>query len=170
MIKIKIEFPSAIIKVFGYLTGNSFLLIFFMTLLNILRNLVISFIFRGLCSAESSDNKSINDLSFEKLIIVVVIIGPVLETIIFHFLLLELLLYIFSKNSYRFFIVVVISSLLFSLTHNFSAYYLITTFLGGIIYSTSYIIAKNKNMIPFFVVFLIHSISNLAAILMNHFT
>ncbi len=164
------KFSSAIIKVLGYLTGNSFLLISFMSVLCVLSNIMIYHFFIGLNDEISFCHEFLCDLGFEEQIIFGVIIGPVLETIIFHFLLLELLLYIFRKSYYKYFIVVVISSLLFSLTHNLNVHYISLTFIWGIIFSTSYIIAMNKNMIPVVVVFLIHSISNLAAILMNHFT
>jgi uncharacterized protein len=157
---------SGVLKFYNYITSNSFNLIFFMSFLCIIRNILIS----GLTGTGDISNEFISNMGFEEQIIIAVIIGPALETIIFHFLLLELLLYVFKNWNYRYLFAVIISAVIFSLTHNWEVHYLIFSLIGGLIFSTSYIIAKVKNMIPVVVVFSIHAISNLMSTLVNNFT
>jgi len=105
------------------------------------------------------------DLNIIDQLFLTVIIGPIFETVIFHFILIELLLYLFRRNQFCNYFVIIISALLFSASHYYSFDYLIIAFTGGVILSTAYIVAKFRNMLPFAIVFLIHVTYNLISLL-----
>ncbi len=158
-----------LLVLYDYITTNSFRLVFFMSAVGVLLNILIFHILYTVDSTISSCTGSLSGLSIGEDIIVATIIGPAIETIVFHFLLLELLLFIFKNSNYKYFIVVFISAAIFSLTHRFEAQYLLNAFLGGIILSGSYLIAKLREMIPIVIVFIIHSVTNTALILINRY-
>lgn len=89
-----------------------------------------------------------------------VVYGPIIETVIFHLILIELFLYIFKRSKYGNHFSVIITAILFSMTHYYSIHYIVITLFFGIILGTAYIIAKTRNMLPFLVVFFIHAIYN----------
>ncbi|MGF1587045.1 MAG: type II CAAX prenyl endopeptidase Rce1 family protein [Bacteroidales bacterium] len=89
-----------------------------------------------------------------------VIMGPLFETIIFHFILMEILIHIFNKVAYGNWWVVSISAILFGSIHYYSIDYIIIAVIAGVVLSIAYIVAKKRNMIAFLVVFAIHAIHN----------
>jgi hypothetical protein len=89
-----------------------------------------------------------------------VILGPLFETIIFHFILMEILIHIFNKVAYGNWWVVSISAIIFGLSHYYSIDYIIIAVSGGVVLSIAYIVARKRNMIAFLVVFAIHAILN----------
>lgn len=153
-------------KYLTYLASNPYRLIIIMPLLFMIIHILIFYVFGGLAS--SDEISCLYDNMAER-IIIMGIIGPAIETIIFHFLLMELLLFIFIKSTNRYLFVIIISSLIFAITHDLQIHSLISAFIGGILLSSSYIIAKVKNMIPVLVVFFIHALANCGVIFINQF-
>ncbi|WP_333861548.1 CPBP family glutamic-type intramembrane protease [Clostridium sp.] len=92
-------------------------------------------------------------------IIVGSIIGPILETIIFQYGIIEILssIKIFKEKKI---IIAIISSLLFAISHSYSYLYISYSFIIGLVLAYSYLTYKKKNFSAFGVVFWIHCIRN----------
>jgi membrane protease YdiL (CAAX protease family) len=99
--------------------------------------------------------------------IIVVTIGPLLETAIFQALPIEGCHTLFNRCSCKDSLAILASSLLFAVNHPFSLLYIIATFCSGIAYSTGYIIAKKRAMNAVVVVTLIHASYNLFSFIVN---
>src|SRR5690606_37583117 len=95
---------------------------------------------------------------------ILVIVGPLLETLIYQVLIIEALNY-FKVNH---FYVILISALLFSVSHNHHIVFLFSTFLPGIIYAVYYIKLRQINgwVYSAMFIFFLHSLYNLSVFLM----
>ena len=87
-----------------------------------------------------------------------VIIAPLVETLIFQFLVIEFL-YLTKIGKRK---IVVISAIIFSLTHYYSIGYIFYAFSMGVIFSYSYVIRKNATQ-AFLTVYAIHLLRNAMA-------
>lgn len=97
----------------------------------------------------------------------VVILGPLVETLIFQFGIIELFLLI-NKSHLVKAIALLVSSVLFGLSHSYSLQYIIHTSIFGFLFSSCYLLAKErKDIHPFMLTFLAHSSSNLFVFLIN---
>jgi membrane protease YdiL (CAAX protease family) len=94
--------------------------------------------------------------------IIACIIAPLLETIFFQWLVIEIM---DKKMSAR--IVVFISAVLFGLSHFYYPLYIINTFFVGLILSTGYVLAKAKGLNPILITFGIHSLHNFIILLVE---
>lgn len=120
----------------------------------------------------TSSNSVIGSMSNKVIVFFVsIVIAPIFETAIFFSLLFYLCIY-FRKNAhikqYIFYIYILLSALLFSLNHSFSWFYIIITFISGIMYATIYYKAYAKRYSPFKGVVLIHSLYNLFVFIWNN--
>lgn len=120
-----------------------------------------------------SDNKtSLTSTFFEEdsllfLFISVVILGPLIETLIFQFCIIELFFRI-NKSRFVKVIALFVSSLLFGLSHSSSLEYTIYGIILGFLFSSCYLLAKErKDISPFFLVFIVHASSNLFVFVIN---
>ncbi len=98
----------------------------------------------------------------------VVIIGPVFETVIFQLLFINAIKAFSAKSRYTIILSVIIPSVLFGLSHPYSLYYILFSFLIGLIYSSVYYVSqflRKEN--GFLIVLLLHSLNNLLAYLTN---
>lgn len=130
----------------------------------------ISLIAQYFLPKSSFNNASLEGFESYELFLIVVVLAPLIETFLFQYLVIELILWAFSylKIEYGEIVALIISTILFCITHNFSYFYLFNSFISGFIYSITYIIAKNKkDMNPFWTVFIIHSFSNLTTFVLN---
>lgn len=167
----RIEFYLNKIKIynmFALLTRNAFLFILTFVLLLIISDIIITGVL-FLIGKLDAGVQFFHDLDLIEQIFWGVIFGPIVETIIFHFLLLELLLHMFKKTKHKEYWVILISAIPFSLIHYYSIQYKIYSFFAGIIFSSAYITARKKNMLPVAVVFMIHALYNLIAFSYNYF-
>ncbi|RVU90935.1 CPBP family intramembrane metalloprotease [Flavobacterium columnare] len=106
-------------------------------------------------------NNSGNDLeNFSKFskFLIIVIVAPFIETLIFQYLPLKVLERFKIENR---FLLIIIPSLIFSLIHPYHYIYILMTFFGGIILNSYYQISKNNNKYYFFLTTLLHSMYNL---------
>lgn len=87
------------------------------------------------------------------------ILGPIVETFIFQYGIIEILSSIkfFNKKNI---IIAIISSLIFGFSHTYSWLYIFYGFTIGLVFAYSYLTYKKKNFSAFGVVFLIHCIRN----------
>lgn len=164
--KLELNLNIRLYRYFDQITSNPYRLVLAMPIFLVISNLLIFHVLGGANATCSGQGLFSNEGLFEQFFLLV-IIGPAFETIIFHFLLLELLLFMFQKAKYKYVFVILISSLIFAITHQLQIHFFIISFIGGIIFSWSYIIAKIKNMIPVVIVFLIHALANLGIFLIN---
>lgn len=97
-----------------------------------------------------------------------VFLAPIIETLIFQFLIIEFFYFLFKKYS----ICLIISSLFFGIMHytnNHNITYTLAAIFAGLIFATIYIISKNrKDLNAFLVVILVHSSTNLFSFLINN--
>lgn len=132
----------------------------------------LQYISQSYFEEEDFINTSLEGLEIGEIFLLTVIIGPLIETFLFQFLIIELVLLSFRKIKIRGgeFLAVLLSSILFATTHPFSFIYLFSAFISGIIYGIFYLIAKNRmGLNGFLVVFIVHSFYNLIVFFMNEF-
>lgn len=101
--------------------------------------------------------------------LIVVIIGPLIETFIFQYENIKILrrINVLKNNDLT---VILISALIFGLMHFYSLSYIIHATLLGILLSYSFVVYESKKVSPFWVVCIIHSLRNLISfILLNIF-
>lgn len=98
-----------------------------------------------------------------------VIFGPLLETAIFQFLPIETY-FKFSKSQSvnKKWATIIASSIIFGVTHNYNILTMIDAFIAGIIFATIYFYFKEEGMSGFFFTFLIHSMFNTYAFILDH--
>jgi membrane protease YdiL (CAAX protease family) len=86
-----------------------------------------------------------------------VIFGPVLETLLFQVGIISLVKRILPKLPI---VSVIVSAFLFGLSHFYSGIYIYYTFIIGLFLATLYFIASKRGFNPFLVVFSVHAINN----------
>ena len=101
-------------------------------------------------------------IRFIQAILILVLLVPFLETMIYQYLIIDYLLKKFPSN-YLF--ATSVSTLVFAASHFYSAEYIIKTVLSGFLYSSLYIIFIKKNVQPIIHVALAHSLYNLIAVI-----
>lgn len=92
-------------------------------------------------------------------IIIGSILGPLFETLIFQYVVIEMLGSIRALKGKNI-ITAVISAILFAISHSYSYIYIFYAFIIGLLLAYSYLVYKNKNFSAFWVVFWIHCIRN----------
>lgn len=92
--------------------------------------------------------------------IAVVLLGPLVETYVCQYLFFKYLLKHLSGG-----VIILLSAIVFGLLHTYNSVYVLYAFFSGLLLSLSYYYRLNSY--PFVIVFLIHSIYNLLAFLLN---
>lgn len=110
-------------------------------------------------SCQIPTTKTISQASFLGKIILASIIGPLIETLIFQHLIIEII-YKIPKIKNTNFIAIIISSLSFALTHSYNITYIIYTFIIGLLLAYAFVIYREKSFSSFWIVTLIHSLRN----------
>ena len=128
-------------------------------------NLVVSF-FLSIISKIIYGNSFTNNIhKFQNLneeFILVVLVSPLIETIIFQLIIIEIL-----YDKCRKVLICVLSALIFASTHLYNLLYFIFAFIMGLAFAYLYILGKKKEKgIKF--VYLSHLIYNLIAFILNH--
>ncbi|MGH4138859.1 CPBP family glutamic-type intramembrane protease [Clostridium sp.] len=102
---------------------------------------------------------NIKETSLLSTIIVASIVGPIAETFIFQYGIIEILssINIFKQKNI---IIAIISALIFGFSHSYSYLYVFYGFIVGLILAYSYLTYKKKSFSTFWVVFWIHCIRN----------
>jgi len=117
-------------------------------------------------------NTSVNIIEqFNNIIITflfVVVWGPIFETVIFQFILINLIKTFTQNTKYTMFLSIVIPSIVFGSSHPYNIYYFAFGTIIGLVYSSTYYISqffRKEN--GFIIVLLLHSSNNLLAFLTN---
>ncbi|WP_422614472.1 type II CAAX prenyl endopeptidase Rce1 family protein [Ascidiimonas aurantiaca] len=96
-----------------------------------------------------------------------VIIGPLIETFLFQYCVIELILY-FKKNVSFKILALFLSALLFGLAHYYNIYYIVFTLIIGFVFAFIYLIGKERNDTNGFrITWLAHIVMNLIAFVYN---
>lgn len=108
--------------------------------------------------------------SFVDEIFIVLLVGPIVETFIFQFLVYYLLR-IFYDSLKRLFPVVYIltSTLFFAIIHSYSKVYILYMLLPGALLAILFYVRKKKDQYPFESVLIVHLSYNIGAFCINHF-
>ena len=93
--------------------------------------------------------------------ITLVFLAPLVETYLFQYLFFEHLSR-YLKSS----VIIFLSAIAFGLGHTYNSGYILYAFFSGLLYSVGYYYRLNSH--PYVMVFLIHSIYNLLALLLNN--
>lgn len=114
-------------------------------------------------------NEVVEGLSGNKLVLMVLLIAPLVETIIYVLVLGEICLFVFKKTKFNEILTIFISAALFSWSHNFGWLYVVNTFILGGIFMISYLTIKKSNRVTvaFLSTVLIHALTNSVAFLHN---
>lgn len=141
---------------------NFITLYFFIFLLD--NTLVISLsLIANSFNSELMDNFS-SDFSLTEVFVLSIIIGPIIETFIFQFLIIEIL-YKFKLNYY---LISLLSALAFGFSHSYNYFYILVMILLGWLYAIYYIYLKeNKKKFPFLVILSLHALSNIISFLID---
>ncbi len=99
-----------------------------------------------------------------KAFVVVVIAGPLLETLIFQYAIITSMLNTVKSTA----LAVPVSALAFCLTHYYSPQYVVATFLSGILFAILFLVFEKKNRRGFLYVLLIHASYNFFVFIMKH--
>jgi len=97
------------------------------------------------------------DVSLLEEFILVALVGPLIETLLFQYLLQSVLLPLFINNlKFNVFL----TAILFGLTHFDNWLHVVSASLGGLLYGYAYVLSTAKMTFPFVTVLVIHSLSN----------
>jgi uncharacterized protein len=86
------------------------------------------------------------------------IIGPIIETLIFQLSLNKLLVKLKIENNY---LLLFVPSVLFGLAHHYHWLYVVCTMIGGLMLNWFYLYAKEHGRYAFWLTALLHSLYNL---------
>lgn len=102
-------------------------------------------------------------------LLIAVIAVPIIETLLFQSLIIEIICKIVKRPWKNIWIAVLASSLAFALNHTYSFLYVLITFLVGIIYALAYYLGRYRKEDAIILVFILHAMDNFLASLYNMF-
>lgn len=96
------------------------------------------------------------------------ILAPIIETLIFQYVVIEILnaVKILKEKNIA---IVIISAVLFGISHSYSYLYIFYAFIIGLLLAYSYLVYKKKKFSAFWVVFWIHCIRNTISTILIYF-
>ncbi len=100
-------------------------------------------------------------------LLIAVIVAPLLETLLFQSLIIEIICKIIKRPRKNICIALLVSSLAFALNHTYSLSYFIISLCAGMILAVAYYLGRYRKENAIILVFLIHSIYNLSSTLYN---
>jgi len=121
--------------------------------------------------SDSLTNDSVENLEqYGKVAVLygLVVFAPIIETFIYQFSIIKLFKLVFKDDLLILIIAVPISALFFSLSHPYSVYYVVITFLSGLLFGLAFFIGMYRKDLPaFLIVVMVHSSWNLFAFIMD---
>ena len=100
-------------------------------------------------------------------LLIAVIVVPLLETLLFQSLIIEIICKIIKRPRKNICIAVIVSSLAFALNHTYSLSYIIMAFFWGIIFASAYYLGRYRKESAIILVYIIHAVYNLSSSLYN---
>lgn len=133
--------------------------VFLLSLILVIINITFSYL-----RLKFSDCKVTNKQNFDSLtseFIMVVFIAPIIETIVFQYLIINQVYISYNGKKIKI-LAIIISSLGFGLIHLYNLnFFFVATFIGVLLaFSFCYFKEKTNNLTAIIYVFLIHSLSN----------
>jgi membrane protease YdiL (CAAX protease family) len=113
-------------------------------------------------------NSSIGNEDFVFDVVLIVLIGPLLETLIFQAAIIEGVYFFFNSRKYYNYYSCGISTILFGLTHFYSFPYFIYGLIIGLYLSILYLLTKRRGLNSIIVVLIVHMCWNLIAVINNN--
>ncbi|MFA8299264.1 MAG: lysostaphin resistance A-like protein [Hyphomicrobiales bacterium] len=98
-----------------------------------------------------------------------VILGPLLETLIFQFLIIRLILHFFKKTNYVGWYACFTSAIIFGSLHYYSFAYIIVALCIGLVLGYIYLLSIERKEKPILNTWLVHSANNLFAFILMQF-
>lgn len=152
---------SILIRVYDYFLNTSIIkVIFFAVLLSLLKDYIVNSIpFKESTVVDEIEMLKDNIIFF---FFLVVILGPVIETILYQTLPINAVQQVLKWFRVELLsLPIFISAIIFSLSHWYNINYVVNAFLGGLIYAWFYVIVQRRKERAIIVVFLIHALKNL---------
>lgn len=138
-----------------YLIGlNKFRLIVLFIVINVLNSLSFSFL-AYFITGNGLRNHSIDNMSAKDQFLVAVFLGPIIETLIFQYALIESV-----RQKIRPLYACILSAFAFALAHFYSVYYFLFALISGLIFAYMYYLEKSV-IKSFLVVLTAHFLYNL---------
>lgn len=106
----------------------------------------------------NTTENGLKDFSNNEKFVLIVIIGPLVETALFQYLPIKILEKIGVKNNW---IKIIASSILFALLHFYNPIYIAMTFISGFLLNKFYLESRTKSNFYFVLTALLHSMYNL---------
>ena len=100
---------------------------------------------------------TVENLSFFDRLFVIGIMSPVLETILFQYIIIEFCLKVFKIHIWA----ILISSIVFCSVHFYNPIYLLMAFVGGLILSNYYLFVRANDRIAIIYTAALHAVYNL---------
>ena len=137
------------------------------SIIGIALNLAIGYVFDNLGLISNLNRPKFDGLGKE--IILALVFGPLFESTIFQGLIYYVVK-IFNDYLKSYFIIVYLltSSLIFALSHSYSIYYEIATFIPGLLLAYIFLYFKKTSEYPILLLSCVHSIVNLFMLLLQH--
>ena len=110
-------------------------------------------------SASQNDTVQLLENQWQKIFIGVLVV-PFVETLVFQTLIISIICNIIKRPKYSLYTSILISAMAFALNHSYNIYYILNTFLAGIILAFAYYISRYRKMSATLTIFIIHSIWN----------
>ncbi len=98
-----------------------------------------------------------------------IIIAPIIETFVFQFLIIELLIVLIKKiNDDLVFLPVIFSALFFALNHSANFYYFFVSLIMGILWALIYLFGRyRKNITGYLLAAIVHIGTNMLSVIYN---
>lgn len=108
---------------------------------------------------------SFSEMSIGRQIVISVFFGPIFETILFQFLVIEAAYHFKLKTIFA----VLISAGLFGISHYYNLVYILVAFITGILYAVSYVYIRQRYQVSTAFVFVLglHSLYNATALILD---
>ena len=139
---------------------NILYFVFFFLFVNYFINIPFFFITVPEDLAESYPLETLNNLNLSIQILLIIFLGPLIETLFFQYGIIKLLRWIVSDPDKNFYPAIFLSAVAFGVGHNYNKYYLIFGFLSGLLLAVAFYVAIYRKEPAFLTIFLIHSIWN----------
>lgn len=140
---------------------NTCTLICFFVFFNFCLSIVLNILSKKMFNNSFTENTHVFS-SFKEEFFVIAIFSPLIETVIFQYIVIEILYDKFKKE-----IICIVSAFLFSLIHLYNLIYFIFSFIIGLTFAYLYLIGRLKKR-GFLYVYSTHLIYNVIVIILKH--
>ncbi len=110
-------------------------------------------------NVEGIDNETVKEFSGVIKVLLIFMVAPVTETLLFQSLIIFLVLEYYRKRN-KYYVAIIMSTILFSLTHIFSIYYFLYAIGLGLGFAIFYVIMQRRKSNPIILTMLLHASFN----------